>query len=237
MIQASSKAGMLIMDPFCGCGTTVDAAHTLKREWIGIDLTIIALDPISHRMKDRHGLNAHKDYDIDGYPTCMQEVQNMCQDTKKRHDFSNWAVTRLGLKPTPDIADGGKDGVGHVKLWNPDTEDQDTHRRILAEVKSGNLNPQQVRAFCRTMDKENAIAGIFITIKKPTKTMQQEARDMGHFEHINNRKYPKLQFWQITEEYFKDPESIKQIVNLPHNWVEPRKKSQRHFEDRQIKMF
>ena len=60
MIKASSNQGMFVMDPFCGCGTTIDAAHTLKRNWIGIDLTIIALDPISKRMRDRHTNSANE---------------------------------------------------------------------------------------------------------------------------------------------------------------------------------
>ena len=94
------------MDPFAGCGTTIDAAHGLKRYWIGIDLTILALDPIRRRMNDRHHnssgepLRPHTDYEIIGYPTNMQEVRKLVRDEKKYHDFSNWAVTRLGLQPT-----------------------------------------------------------------------------------------------------------------------------------------
>ena len=49
MIKASSDTGDLVLDPFCGCGTTIDAAETLKRDWIGIDLTILALDPMQKR--------------------------------------------------------------------------------------------------------------------------------------------------------------------------------------------
>lgn len=135
MIEASSNPGMLVMDPFCGCGTTIDAAHMHNRRWIGIDITIIALDPMSRRL-ERHGLLPHRDYKIEGYPTNMQEVYKLVRDQKRRHDFSNWAVTRLGFVPTPNVADGGKDGIGHVALWNPDT-DEKTPRRILAEVKSG----------------------------------------------------------------------------------------------------
>ena len=233
MIQASSNKGMLVMDPFCGCGTTIDAAHTLKRAWIGIDLTIIALDPIRLRMSDRHGIVPHQHYDIDGYPTNMQEVRKLVRDEKKYHDFSNWAVTRLGLRPTPDVADGGKDGVGHVVLWNPDTE-EDTPRRILAEVKSGKPTLEQVRAFCHTMNEHNAVAGVFITIAPVSRGMRQLAADMGEFEHINNKKYPKLQFWQIDDAYFENPEILKQRIRLPMEWIQPRKKSERHVEDRQL---
>ena len=240
MIKASSNPGDLVMDPFCGCGTTIDAAHTHKRLWIGIDLTIIALDPIRERMADRHAnsarepLEPHKDYEIIGYPTNMQEVYKLVRDEKKYHDFSNWAVTRLGLKPTPDVGDGGKDGVGHVALWNPDTE-EDTPRRILAEVKTGKPTIAQVRAFCHTMDEQEAVAGIFITLKPVTRGMRQiAAADMGKFEHISNQQYDRLQFWQIDDDYFQDPDILERLIQLPRNWIQPRKKSERHFEDRQM---
>ena len=118
LISASSNEGDVVLDPFCGCGTTIDAAHTLKRNWIGIDLTILALDPMRQRLANRHGLEPSVDYQIEGYPTNMQEVRRFLKDGDKRkyHDFSNWAVTRLGLKPTRDVGDGGHDGVGHVTL-------------------------------------------------------------------------------------------------------------------------
>ncbi len=106
MIKASSNKGNLVMDPFAGCGTTIDAAHTLNRFWIGIDLTILSLDPMRRRLADRHGLEPSRDYEIHGYPTNMQEVRMLVRDEKKYHDFSNWAVTRLGLQPTKSVGDG-----------------------------------------------------------------------------------------------------------------------------------
>lgn len=235
MIEASSNPGDLVMDPFCGCGTTIDSAHTLdkKRFWIGIDLTIIALDPIQERMGDRHGLSPHRDYEIIGYPTNMQEVKKLVRDQKKYHDFSNWAVTRLGFKPTSDVGDGGKDGVGHVALWNPNTEEE-TPKRILAEVKTGNPTINQVRAFCHTMEQQEAVAGIFITLGNVTSGMRQIAADMGEFELENKQRYPRLQFWQIDDAYFDNPNNLNQIIRLPRQWIQPRKKSERHIDDMQM---
>ena len=69
MIKASSNEDDIVLDPFCGCGTTIDAAHTLHRQWMGIDITILALDPMRQRLKDRHGLEPSIDYQIEGYPT------------------------------------------------------------------------------------------------------------------------------------------------------------------------
>ena len=234
MITASSNPGNLVLDPFCGCGTTIDAAHTLKRLWMGIDLTIIALDPMRERLQDRHGLNPSVDYEIEGYPTNMQEVRKLVRNENKRHDFSNWAVTRLGLTPTPDVGDGGKDGVKYVTLWNPQ-QGVDRKSRILAEVKSGNVTINDVRAFCDTMRERDAIAGIFITINPVSSGMRQRAADMGSFIH-NNVSYPKLQFWQIDNDYFQNEEIIKNIIRLPSEWLRPIQKSDRHFDDTQIEL-
>ena len=235
MIKASSNEGDIVLDPFCGCGTTIDAAHTLNRQWMGIDITILALDPMRQRLADRHGLEPSVDYQIEGYPTNMQEVRNLLKegDKRKYHDFSNWAVTRLGLKPTKDIRDGGLDGVGHVTLWNPQ-QMKETNARILAEVKSGKPTITQVRAFCRVMDKNNAEVGIFITLEPVTDKMRQEAQDMGRFEH-NQKTYPRLQFWQIDDAYFENPDIINSLVHLPTAWrLRPTQKSERHVDDQQM---
>ena len=237
MIQASSNEGDIVLDPFCGCGTTIDAAHTLNRQWMGIDITILALDPMRQRLADRHGLEPSVDYQIEGYPTNMQEVHKLLKegDKRKYHDFSNWAVTRLGLRPTKDVGDGGLDGVGHVTLWNPH-QMKETNARILAEVKTGKPTITQVRAFCRVMDKNNAEVGIFITLEPVTDKMRQEAQDMGSFEH-NKQTYPRLQFWQLDDAYFENPDSINTLVRLPDAWrIRPTQKSERHFEDRQMQL-
>ena len=234
MIHASSNEGDLVMDPFAGCGTTIDAAHTLNRFWIGIDLTILSLDPMRRRLADRHGLEPSKDYEIHGYPTNMQEVHMLVRDERKYHDFSNWAVTRLGLRPTRSVGDGGKDGeahVGHITLWDPE-EVETTDTRIFAEVKSGKPTIDQVKSFCHTMNEHDAI-GIFITIEPVTKGMRQIAENMGTFYH-NNQTYPRLQFWQIDDTYFENPSALKDIIRLPAAWLAPMRRMERHFTDTQM---
>ena len=238
LISASSNEGDVVLDPFCGCGTTIDAAHTLKRNWIGIDLTILALDPMRQRLANRHGLEPSVDYQIEGYPTNMQEVRRFLKDGDKRkyHDFSNWAVTRLGLKPTRDVGDGGHDGVGHVTLWNTQ-QMKEADARVLAEVKTGRPSITQVRAFCQVMHENNAEIGIFITIAPISAGMRQQAEHMGNFEH-NGRRYPRLQFWQIDDAYFENPEIINTFVRLPMEWrIRPSQKSERHFGGEQRELF
>jgi site-specific DNA-methyltransferase (adenine-specific) len=237
MINVASKEGNLVMDPFCGCGTTIDAAESLGRRWIGIDLTILALDPMGHRLEDRHGLKPSINYEIEGYPTNMQEVRKLLKDgdKRKRHDFSNWAVTRLGLTPTKDVGDGGHDGVGNFKVWTPEGVER-TEARILAEVKTGKPTIEQVRAFRTSMQDNEAEIGVFITIESVSSGILQQAEAMGTFKH-NNRNYPRLQFWQIDDDYFKNPEIINKIIRLPSEWmIRPTKKSERHFLNKQLQL-
>ena len=234
MIKSSSNEGDIVLDPFCGCGTTIDAAHTHNRRWMGIDLTIMALDPMRHRLEDRHGLKPSVDYEIEGYPTNMQEVRKLLKDGDKRkyHDFSNWAVTRLGLKPTKDVGDGGLDGIGHFTVWTPRGMEK-AEARMLAEVKTGKPTLTQVRSFCHVMERNEAKVGIFITIEPVTAGMRQEAASMGAFEH-NGLRYPRLQFWQIDDAYFENPEIINTHVRLPAEWlIRPIRKSERHFAEEQ----
>ncbi len=87
IVKASSKEGDAVLDPFAGCGTTIDAAHALNRRWIGIDLTILALEPMQKRLLERHGIKPHVNYQIFGYPTNLQEAQKLAEHPRRKHDF------------------------------------------------------------------------------------------------------------------------------------------------------
>ena len=153
-----------------------------------------------------------------------------------RADFSNWAVTRLGLQPTKDVGDGGMDGrseAGHITLWNPEIAES-KEVLILAEVKSGKPTLTQVRAFCHTMNEHDAI-GVFITIEPISQGMRQVAANLGTFYH-NNQTFPRLQFWQIDDDYFENPARLSEIIRLPREWLKPTRRAERHSEDRQINM-
>ena len=239
MIKASSNLNDIVMDPFCGCGTTIDAAHTLNRNWIGVDLTILALDPMSRRMRERHGLHAGVDYAIDGYPTNMQEYNERLEaGGEAGRDIELWAITRLGLKPTRAKSDGGYDGVGVFKVWTgPGADTRDV--RLIAEVKSRNMSISDVRAFCHVIEREEAAGGILISARPPTAGIRTEASQMGTFEHIGHT-YPRLQFWTIDQRYF-DAENktayIKSILRLPYEWnIDAAPKSERHFVEEQTEI-
>ena len=114
---------------------------------------------------------------------------------------------------------------------------KETDARVLAEVKTGRPSITQVRAFCQVMHENNAEIGIFITIAPISAGMRQQAEHMGSFEH-NGRRYPRLQFWQIDDAYFENPEIINTFVRLPMEWrIRPSQKSERHFGGEQWELF
>lgn len=229
IVNASSDPGEIVFDPFCGCGTALDAAHGLNRHWIGIDLTVLALEPMERRLQERHGLQLQTDYQIEGYPTTYQDAYLLAQ--RNPNDFANWAVTRLGLSPTPNSNDGGFDGTGKMLLWeNKHVAETDEKKLpVIAEVKSGqSLNPNQVRAFRTAMQDENAAIGVFITLHPVTRGMRNLADGEGFIEH-RGKRYPRLQFWQITDNYFTQGTIP---VTLPWQ-IDERLKASRHYEGQQ----
>ena len=236
LIKASSNEGDIVLDPFCGGGTTLDAAETLNRRWIGIDLTILALEPVQRRLKERHGLEPSVDYKIFGYPTNVQEAITLANHNQRYHDFANWAVTRLGLEPTPDAGDGGFDGTGTVVVWeNQHLKEAPTQLKVIAEVKAGRKpTMKDVRAFCAAMHHNDVTFGVFITLHPITKGMRDLQDKEGTIEH-NGTQYPRLQFWQIDDAYFENPESLNQLVKLPWR-IESRPKSERHFKGMQLEV-
>lgn len=224
LLKRPVNPGQIVFDPFCGCGTTIDAAHGLNRQWVGIDLTVFALEPMERRLRERHGLEPRTDYAIEGYPITLEDAELLAE--RNPHDFANWAVTRIGLEPTQDIGDGGLDGTGKMLLYENKmvAEHQQKKVPIIAEVKSGNPTIGQVREFRTVMRDQNATIGVFITLGRVRKSMYQEMEKEGFFE-LNNDRYPRLQFWKIDDIYFKTGHIP---VKLPYQ-IDTRPKAERYY--------
>ena len=108
IIEASSDEGDVVLDPFCGCGTTIDAAQKLGRRWIGIDVTHLAVSLIKHRLRDTYETSI--DYEVVGEPTSLDGAQALAE--QDRHQFEYWALGLVGARPqqTKKGADRGIDG-------------------------------------------------------------------------------------------------------------------------------
>jgi site-specific DNA-methyltransferase (adenine-specific) len=112
ILTASSSEGDVVLDPFCGCGTTIEAAQRLKREWIGIDITHLAVGLIKSRLFGAFGLKQKIDYNVIGEPTDLEGARQLATDNE-RGQFELWTLGLVGARRADKIkgADKGIDGV------------------------------------------------------------------------------------------------------------------------------
>jgi len=196
IILASSKKGDWVLDPFCGCGTTVAVAERLNRKWVGIDITILAINLIRDRLL-RQFPNKHLQINIDGIPTDVASAKVFAK--KDPFQFQIWACSLVGARPTEKRgADRGIDGI--IVFKDIDSGGKLIHRTGIVQVKSGRVTRSQVATLKADVDRENAAFGLFVTLEEPTKAMIQEALQAGSFNvALNSMKYPKIQIVTIRE--------------------------------------
>ena len=194
IIQASSNPGDLVLDPFCGCGTTVDAAEKLGRKWIGIDITQLATSLIKHRLRDTYG-NKIEIVTV-GEPVTPNEAYVLAGQDK--FQFQWWALGLVGARPVEQKkgADRGIDG----KILFRDDPKAARPEQIIIQVKGGKTGVKDVRDLRGVLDRENAAIGILISLQPPTGPMETEAASAGFYEHkTNKQKYPRLQLRTVKE--------------------------------------
>jgi site-specific DNA-methyltransferase (adenine-specific) len=190
IVKASSNPGDVVLDPFCGCGTATVAAHKLGRNWIGIDITNLAVTLIKARLADAFDLQEKKDYAVIGEPISDADARSLAE--KDKYEFQKWAV---GLVPraypyqTKKGADGGIDGILRF-LDDPRAE----AKRCVIQVKGGKAALDHIRDLRGVMEREKATLGFFICLDPPTKAMQTEADSMGFYTTVlGGARIPRLQ--------------------------------------------
>ena len=194
IIAASSNPHDVVLDPFCGCGTTVDAAQRLDRRWIGIDITQLATSLIKHRLREAHG--GRIKIETIGEPTTPNEAATLAAQDK--YQFQWWALGLVGARPVEQKkgADHGIDG----KIVFRDDPRAVKPEAIIIQVKGGKSGVEQVRDLRGVLDREKAAIGILITLQPPTKPMVTEAASAGFYTHqLNGQQYPKLQLRTVKE--------------------------------------
>ncbi|MGB0670203.1 MAG: site-specific DNA-methyltransferase [Rhodospirillales bacterium] len=191
LIRATTPPGGLVLDPFCGCGTTVHAAENLGRNWIGIDITHLAIQVVETRMKHAH---PRLGIQVEGRPTTIQGAEELARRCK--HQFELWAVwladgiPRGGGRKGPDR---GVDGDLYFKVGAR----QDAHAVI--SVKGGkNLCPAMIRDLNGTRAREQADLGIFISLVKPSRDMLRDAASMDMLE-TDHLVLPRIQIFTIED--------------------------------------
>jgi site-specific DNA-methyltransferase (adenine-specific) len=202
IIIASSNEGDLVLDPFCGCGTTIMAAQELKRRWIGIDITHLAISLIRSRLKEIHVV-ANKDYKIAGEPVDFESARELAETNP--YQFQWWALSLIDARPAgqTDESQQGKKGADKgIDGWLTFRETDNLNvKRIVVQVKGGtHIGAQIVRDLLGTVQATKSAMGILITLYEPTEQMKQAAMEAEYYESPTwGHKYPRIQILTIPE--------------------------------------
>jgi hypothetical protein len=196
IITASSNEGDLVLDPFCGCGTTVSVAEKLHRRWIGVDITHLAISLIRHRLQTAFGPDLAP-YEVLGAPTDAAGAGALA--VEDRHQFEWWALGLVEARPAQDKKKGADSGVDGLIYFFDDTSGQ--AKKIVVQVKSGHVGAAQIRDLKGVIEREKASLGVFVTLEAPTGPMEKEAASAGFYEpeHFNRKRFPRLQIFTIAD--------------------------------------
>ncbi|MGP8270201.1 MAG: DNA methyltransferase [Terracidiphilus sp.] len=196
ILKASSNEGDLVLDPFCGCGTTVQVAQRLNRRWIGIDITHLAIGLIKKRLSDAFDPEVKSTYEVIGEPTDYTGAAQLAAEDK--YQFQWWALGEVHARPADQKkgADHGIDG----RLYFHD-DDSGKSKQIVFSVKAGGVSVPQVRDLRGVIEREKAEIGVFICFEEPTKPMKKEAAEAGFYKSDTHNvlAYPRIQILTIQE--------------------------------------
>jgi DNA modification methylase len=192
ILTASTREGDIVLDPFCGCGTTIHAAQKLKRQWIGIDITHLAISLIEKRLRDAF---PEIKFDVHGVPKDLESARALADQDK--YQFQWWAVSLVNAVPYGGKKKGADTGIdGHI-YFMPDGK---TSEKAIVSVKGGeSVGVSMIRDLAHVVDREQAKIGVFITLAEPTGPMKTEAVKAGFYETPFHGKVPKIQILTIEE--------------------------------------
>lgn len=195
ILKASSNEGDVVLDPFCGCGTTVQVAQKLNRRWIGIDITHLAIGLIKTRLDDAFGPEVRKTYRVIGEPTDVTGAAQLAEENK--YQFQYWALGLCGARPTEAIKKGADRGIDG-RLYFHEANSRGDSRQIIFSVKGGqNIGVSEVRDLVGVLQREKADIGVYICFAEPTKPMLKEAAEAGFYTSVDGSKYPRVQLLTI----------------------------------------
>jgi site-specific DNA-methyltransferase (adenine-specific) len=217
IIKSSSNKGCWVLDPFCGCGTTVAVAERLERNWIGIDISMQAINTIKERMK------AHFSYinvNLDGIPMDFEAAKTLSE--KDKYAFQDWAITLVGANPPSGVSKKGADrGIDGIILFRDKSDfSKPRLRKILVQVKGGGVNRGDVAKLKGDIERDDAPMGILISLKEATSEMKREAALSGEYKYSDATSFPRIQLLSIHE-WFEGKE-----LKIPTDKINPFKKAE-----------
>ena len=195
IITASSNEGDIVMDPFCGCGTAVAVAERLRRRWIGIDITHLAITLMKNRLRDSFGSDLSP-FNVIGVPADVASARALAEQSK--HEFEHWALGLVSARPAGERKRGADAGIdGYIYFIDGESLGL---RKIVVSVKGGAVGVAQVRDLRGVIEREQAPIGAFITLEPPTQPMLKEAAVAGFYEsELLGQQYPRIQILTIEQ--------------------------------------
>jgi DNA modification methylase len=195
IIQASSNPGDIVLDPFCGCGTAVHASQKLDRQWIGIDITHLAIALIEKRLRDAFpGIQ----FTVEGTPKDLGGATDLA--SRDKYQFQWWACSLVNAQPYKGKQKGADSGIDGQIFFTDLEKGKPVIKKIIVSVKGGgNVGAAMMRDLGGTVQRTKAEIGLFITLTPPTKPMEKEAAAAGFYRAGNGKDYPRIQILTIED--------------------------------------
>ena len=173
------------------------AAQSLKRRWIGIDITHLAIGLIKQRLHDKFGDAIKGTYEIHGEPTDLSGARKLAEDDK--FQFEAWALSMVGARPAEQVRRGADKGIDGRLYFHDDASGKS--KQIVLSVKGGHVEHSHMRDLRGVLDREQAEIGVLITLEEPSKPMLKEAASAGFYKSpaFEDRPFPRLQILTIAE--------------------------------------
>ena len=197
IIATSSDEKQVVLDPFCGCGTAIHAAHKLRRQWIGIDVTHLAITLVEKRLRDAF---PDVSFEVHGTPKDLEGARDLAR--RDKYEFQWWACSLVNAQPYKDRKKGADTGIDGLIFFQDDQTKleagKNLHNKIIVSVKAGeNVSVPMIRDLGHVINREKAVIGLFVTLAEPTRPMREEAVKSGYYESPSHASFPKIQILTI----------------------------------------
>ena len=191
IVHASSNEGDVVLDPFCGCGTAVHAAEKLKRRWIGVDITHLAISLIEKRLRDAFPEIV---FDVHGTPKDFDGARDLAD--RDKYQFQWWACSLVNAQPYQGKKKGADSGIDGLIYFQDDNK---LSKKIVVSVKGGeNVSVGMVRDLAHVAKREKAEMGLFVTLASPTDPMMKEATKEGFYDSPAGASFPRIQILTVA---------------------------------------
>ena len=211
IIKASSNPCDVILDPFCGCGTTVHAAEALGRQWIGVDISRFSTELMRQRILSNYPARVQPaDIDIVGLPDSLRSAKDLARENP--FEFEKWVCGRIGVnkmgkrkQPGDKGPDGGIDGEIILPVIRKGIVYEES---VVVQVKGGHVRAEDVKALSETVRRVEAVAGVLVCFQEQMGTVENQ-RSRETWDGGFGNEYPVIQGYSVGDLLTDKP------LNLP----------------------